>query len=340
MQEKYLQVIRKSGDNLLVIINDILDLSKLEAGKMELEKVPFPLHTALQNVQTILGLKADEKGLQLHCKIDPGVPEFVLGDETRITQVIMNLAGNAIKFTEKGSVTISAKVKHDRPQSMLIRFSIRDTGIGIPADKLDQIFESFGQASADTTRKFGGTGLGLTISRQLVEMHGGTLQVNSTPGQGSEFFFEIGYDIADKIAVAEIDHQSAIQDIRGKRILLVEDNEFNQMVAVDTLHDLFEDIVVDVAENGRIAIELASLTSYDLILMDIELPDIDGFEATEFIRKESSGQDSQISICAMTASVTKDRIDACMAAGMNDYLMKPFKPEELREKVIRLVLRS
>jgi signal transduction histidine kinase/CheY-like chemotaxis protein len=335
LQDKYLNVIKKSGANLLVIINDILDLAKLEAGKMELEKVPFPLHIALNNIQTILGLKAEEKGIFLKLNIGDGVPEYVIGDETRITQVVMNLTGNAIKFTEKGGVTITASVEKSSGDTKQIKFGVRDTGIGIPADKIDKIFESFGQASSDTTRKFGGTGLGLTISKQLVEMHGGKIRVNSQPGEGSEFYFIIEYKDAPKPSEVLGNEEASMQDMKGKKILLVEDNEFNQMVAVDTLHDIFQGIEVDVAENGRTAIEKASANDYSMILMDIQLPDIDGFEATRFIRSEAAPPRNKIRICAMTASVTKERIDQCYEAGMNDYLMKPFKPEDLKEKVIR-----
>jgi signal transduction histidine kinase/CheY-like chemotaxis protein len=338
LQDKYLNVIKKSGDNLLVIINDILDLAKIEAGKMELEKVPFPLHVAIHNIHTILGLKAEEKGIQLKEIIGEGVPEYIMGDETRITQIIMNLTGNALKFTEKGTVTIAVTVDKKVDDKYFLKFSVRDTGIGIPADKIDKIFESFGQASSDTTRKFGGTGLGLTISRQLVEMHHGTLKVESTPGEGSEFYFVVTYKAAPRPQDTLIDDHTTMEDMKGKKILLVEDNEFNQMVAVDTLHDIFDGIVVDVAENGRTAIEKVSANDYSMILMDIQLPDIDGFETTRFIRNDLGAPKNKIRICAMTASVTKERIDMCMASGMNDYLMKPFKPEDLKEKVIRNVL--
>jgi signal transduction histidine kinase/CheY-like chemotaxis protein len=338
LQAKYLGVIQKSGANLLVIINDILDLAKIEAGKMELEKVPFPLHIAIHNIHTILSLKAEEKGIQMKEFIAEEVPQYVIGDETRITQVVMNLAGNAIKFTEKGSVTISVTAEKTSGEMVDLKFSVQDTGIGIPADKIDKIFESFGQASADTARKFGGTGLGLTISKQLVEMHKGELKVKSQPDIGSEFYFIISYKKAPMPQEAVIDEGTGMVDMKGRKILLVEDNEFNQMVAVDTLQDIFPGIEVDVAENGRTAIEKASANDYGMILMDIQLPDIDGFETTRFIRNDLGAPKNKIRICAMTASVTKERIDECYASGMNDYLMKPFKPEDLKEKVIRNVL--
>ncbi|MCX6292509.1 MAG: ATP-binding protein [Bacteroidetes bacterium] len=340
LQEKYLNVIKKSGANLLVIINDILDLAKIEAGKMELESVPFPLITAIHNIHTILSLKAEEKGIFMKEEIGEGVPEYVKGDETRITQVMMNLAGNAIKFTEKGSVTIAVRLEKTEGKNVSLRFSVRDTGIGIPADKIDKIFESFGQASSDTTRKFGGTGLGLTISKQLVEMHGGELKVSSVPGEGSEFYFTLNYNLADKPQELSGDDHGMTEDMKGRRILLVEDNEFNQMVAVDTLQDLFPGIDIDIAPDGKTAIEKASANTYSFILMDIHLPDIDGYETTRFIRSNLDETKRNIRICAMTASVTKENIDECFNAGMNDYMMKPFSPEVLKEKVIKNVLNS
>jgi len=337
-QEKYLQVIKKSGANLLVIINDILDLAKIESGKMELESVPFPLINAVHNIQTILSLKAEEKGIKMIADIGSDVPEYVLGDETRITQVIMNLAGNAIKFTEKGSVKLSVTIESKDKDTYRVHFSLKDTGIGIPEDKLDTIFESFGQASSATTRKFGGTGLGLTISRQLVEMHGGELKVRSTFGKGSEFYFTIPYVVADKPA-EEVGAEFGDQEkLAGMKILLVEDNEFNQMVAVDTLQDLFPDLKVDVALHGKEAVAMVQESDYRFVFMDIQMPEMDGYEATREIRKLKDEHKKNIRICAMTANVTKEEIDKCLAVGMNDYLMKPFDQEVLREKVLRNAL--
>lgn len=334
-QEKYLNVIKKSGGNLLVIINDILDLAKIESGKMELESVPFPFVSAIHNITTILGLKAEEKGIKMEQIIGDGVPEFVVGDETRITQVIMNLAGNAIKFTEKGAVTISVVPEHTNGSDVVIRIGIRDTGIGIPADKIDTIFESFGQASSDTTRKFGGTGLGLTISKQLVEMHGGDLKVQSEPGKGSEFYFTIRYAIASKPKEDNLDELATSHDLSNIKILLVEDNEFNQMVAVDTLNDIFPEVKVEVAVDGQDALDKLKENNYSFIFMDIQMPGMDGYETTRQIRKLQDPVKKNIRICAMTANVTREEIDECVASGMNDYMMKPFSTEILREKVIR-----
>ena len=244
----------------------------------------------------------------------------------------MNLAGNAIKFTEKGAVTISAKLLNIDGEYYEIRYGVKDTGIGIPADRIEKIFESFGQASSDTTRKFGGTGLGLTISKQLVEMHGSGLQVTSTTNVGSEFFFIVRYKVAAAPQTDELDAMGLAFDVTDKVILLVEDNEFNQMVAVDTLQDLFPGIKVDIAENGTEAVAKVEANDYSFVLMDIQLPDFDGFEITRRIRKMNK---LDLRICAMTASVTKERVVECFEAGMNDYMMKPFSPDVLREKVIK-----
>ncbi len=337
-QAKYLNVIQKSGANLLVIINDILDLAKIESGKMELESVPFSLINSIQNIHTILGLKAQEKGIEIKTNIDPAVPDFVLGDETRITQVIMNLAGNAIKFTEKGSVSIEVSVQEPSAHRPVLHFSIKDTGIGIPADKIDKIFESFGQASSDTTRKFGGTGLGLTISRQLVEMHGGQLNVSSVPGKGSDFYFNIPYYTCDKPAENNASVHEVEIHLTGKSVLLVEDNEFNQMVAVDSLLDLFPNLKVDVAISGVQALEMLQANDYSFIFMDIQMPEMDGYEATRQIRKLEDPVKRNIRICAMTANVTREEIDECTAAGMNDFMIKPFSTDLLKEKVLRNVM--
>ena len=333
-QEKYLQVIKKSGDNLIVIINDILDLSKIEAGKMELEMVPFTLHQTLENIKTILEIKAIEKGIALKLDIQENVPEFVVGDETRLTQILINLTGNAIKFTDSGAVTIAAKLENTSGRMAKIHFSVEDSGIGIPEDKLVKIFESFGQASADTTRKYGGTGLGLSISKQLVELYDGKLQVKSTVGKGSTFYFSIPLEISEAPKIELPEAPSSDSKLSQLQILLVEDNLFNQMVAQDTLEVLFPGCKVDLAENGKTAIALASSNMYNIILMDIRLPDIDGFEITKFIRKELDHPKNSVPICAMTASVSKERIDECMNAGMNDYMYKPFTQEELKQKVI------
>lgn len=330
-QAKYLDVIRKSGENLLVIINDILDLSKIEAGKMELEKHPFPLISTLDSIKLILNIKAEEKGIFLNESIDDGIPEYVIGDETRFTQIIMNLVGNAIKFTENGGVTLKAELLNSNNGKVTIKFSVVDTGIGIPEDKIAKIFESFSQASSDTTRKFGGTGLGLTISKQLVEIHNSQLEVASAVNVGSTFYFKVEFEVAEAPAKADNNQSLNKLNIENKSILLVEDNMFNQMVAVDSIKEIFPNIIIDVADNGHTALKMVTEKEYALVFMDIQLPDMDGFQITREIRKMGF---NKLRICAMTASVLKQQINACYDAGMNDYMMKPFTPELLKEKLI------
>lgn len=330
-QAKYLDVIRKSGENLLVIINDILDLSKIEAGKMELEKHPFPLISTLDSIKLILNIKAEEKGIFLNESIDDGIPEYVVGDETRFTQIITNLVGNAIKFTENGGVTLKAELLNSNNGKATIKFSVIDTGIGIPEDKIAKIFESFSQASSDTTRKFGGTGLGLTISKQLVELHNSQLEVASAVNVGSTFYFKVEFEVAEAPAKADNNQSLNKLNIEDKSILLVEDNMFNQMVAVDSIKEIFPNIIIDVADNGHTALKMVKEKEYALVFMDIQLPDMDGFQITREIRKMGF---NKLRICAMTASVLKQQINACYDAGMNDYMMKPFTPELLKEKLI------
>ncbi|HNP48690.1 MAG TPA: response regulator [Bacteroidia bacterium] len=338
-QAKYLNVIKKSSENLLVIINDILDLSKIEAGKMVFEQTPFLVADALETVYHTLLFKADEKKLGFEINIDKGVPAAISGDPVRLNQILINLAGNAVKFTEKGSVTISVIELSRNGNQSILEFSIRDTGIGIAPEGLNKIFESFSQASNDTTRKFGGTGLGLTISKQLIELQGGSIYVASELGKGTTFSFKIPYAIAsadeigkDKKDTLQIDKE----DLAGMRILLVEDNPFNQIVAVDTLNDLLEKPVIEIADNGLIALDKLTAADFDVVLMDIQMPEMDGFEATRKIRQDFPSPKHMTKIMAMTANVTKDEVDNCFSCGMDEYIAKPFDPQDLLQKLWRL----
>lgn len=338
-QKKYLNVIKKSSENLLVIINDILDLSKIEAGKMVFEKTPFLIAESLETVYHTLLFKADEKRLEFILQIDPGVPSALLGDPVRLNQILINLAGNAIKFTEKGSVTIAVKELSRSGSESILEFAIRDTGIGIAEEGLNKIFESFSQASNDTTRKFGGTGLGLTISKQLIELQGGSIYVSSELGKGTTFSFKIPYHIAspEEMAAGKQDvFQVNAEELRGIRILLVEDNPFNQIVAVDTLNDLIPEPVIEVADNGKIALEKLQAADYDVVLMDVQMPEMDGFEATRRIRQDLPSPKHMTKIMAMTANVTKDEVDNCFSCGMDEYIAKPFDPQDLLGKLWRL----
>ncbi|MDP4230687.1 MAG: ATP-binding protein [Bacteroidota bacterium] len=328
-QRNYLDAIKKSSENLLVIINDILDLSKLKEGKMELERIPFRLSTQIEHAIDILRFKADEKGLMLRAEIGSEVPEIVIGDPGRLNQILLNLIGNAIKFTEKGSVLVTVSGTMLSEDSASIRFSIRDTGIGIPQEKLATIFESFKQAEAHTSRKYGGTGLGLSISKTLVELAGGKLEVDSKIGEGSEFYFTIPLEIGSPSQLQKTSVDNQLIDphlLAGIRILVAEDNEYNQIVLADTLKLSIPNIHLAVASNGKEAIELLADGTFDLVLMDVQMPELDGLEATRYIR---TTMNRDIPIIALTASVIRGDIDECLRAGMNDYVPKPFTREVL-----------
>ncbi len=338
-QKKYLNIIKKSSENLLVIINDILDLSKIEAGKMEFEKIDFLISDVIETVFHTVHFNAEEKQLQLTYTIDEKLPIALKGDPVRLNQILINLAGNAIKFTEKGSVNIAATLMSSSGNQVMAEFAVTDTGIGIPEDKLYKIFESFSQASSDTTRRFGGTGLGLTISKQLIELQGGSIYVHSRYGSGTTFGFKIPYEIgsAEEIGRKMLNESDVSPDeLKGLKILLVEDNQFNRIVAIDTLEELQKDILIDVAENGNEALLKLKENEYDVILMDIQMPEMDGFEATEQIRKTFPTPKNKTAIIAMTANVTKDEVDRCFEAGMDEYIAKPFVPQDLMNKIVEV----
>ncbi len=330
-QRDYLEAIQSSADNLLVVINDILDLSKLQAGKMEFERIPFRLREVTGHALEIMRLKAEGKGLVLSEDISESTPHVVIGDPARLSQVLMNLLSNAVKFTERGSVmlVISATLAGER--RMNVRIAVRDTGIGIPKEKLKSVFDSFSQADAETSRKYGGTGLGLTISRNFVELQGGHIDVTSEPGKGSEFSITIPYEVASEsvIVAPEVTAHLDAASLRGMRVLLVEDNEYNQIVLGDTLHNMIPDVFVEIASNGREAITLLQTFPFDLVLMDVQMPEMDGIEATKYIRAHLPRGKREVPIIALTASVIKSELDRAFAAGMNDYVPKPFKQDEL-----------
>jgi len=333
-QDKYLDAIAKSSESLLVIINDVLDLSKMEAGKIVLESVPFSPRAVVQGVQEILQFKAEEKKLYLRVEIDPQVPEALLGDPTRLQQIIVNLVGNAIKFTTEGGVTARMTVGVSGYGKALLRVDIADTGIGVAPDRRERIFEEFDQGQGSTAFKYGGTGLGLSISRRLAQMQGGDITVTSEIGKGSTFTVSIPFVVAKD---AEIPHG---QDpgvpsgtrpdgsLRDLRILLAEDNEFNAMVAQDELADAIPGVQVDVAVNGRIAVEMVQANDYDVILMDVQMPEMNGYDATRAIRS-LAGDKARTPILAMTANVMKEEVERCKEAGMNGFVPKPFRREDL-----------
>ena len=335
-QLRYLHAIQHSTDNLLVIINDILDLSKIEAGKIIIEHIDFSIREVVQSLHDMLMLKVEEKKVELRISVDDGIPKRLNGDPTRLNQVLINLAGNALKFTEKGYVEVTATLQKMEGSKLWIKFDVTDTGIGIAPEYVDTIFDSFTQAGTDTTRKFGGTGLGLTISRQLVNLMGGEITVQSELGKGTTFTTIIPFEeaaVQDVVRQEAILNNAAMRRLNNMKVLLVEDNEFNRMVAEDTIRDVIPGIRLDVALNGQEAVDRMKEEMYDVILMDIQMPVMDGVEATKIIRTELPEPARSVKIIAMTANVLQEDVQLYFDAGMNAYISKPFQAGELLLKM-------
>lgn len=344
----YVDAIATSSENLLGIVNEILDLSKIEAGKLDLEKAPFQPRLAVNNVLDVMRYRAEEKGLTLEATVAAEVPTTVVGDLARLEQVLMNLVSNAIKFTEpacsagrRGSVRIQLDVQEQLSDAVMLRCTVSDTGIGIAPDRLARVFDEFTQAESDHTRRFGGTGLGLTICKRLVEMQGGTISATSEVGKGSAFAFAIPYlTRTTEVVPTQPDNRQPTTDNRRRdlRILLVEDNKLNVMVAQVELENAFPGVRIDVAQNGQVALDMLQANDYDLILMDVQMPVMDGYEATRRIRSLATAK-ARIPILAMTANVMKAEVQQCMDAGMDGFIPKPFKQEELVEAIEKAIER-
>ncbi len=337
-QKKYLNAIRQSADNLLVIINDILDFSKIEAGKVRIEQINFSLKDCLKNVVNMLRIKAEEKGLTIWFSMQENVPDMVSGDPTRLTQILINLVGNAVKFTEEGRVDIEVFLEKIERDNHYIHFQVIDTGIGISEDYVNKIFESFTQAGTDLARKYGGTGLGLTISKELVELMEGEIAVKSKLGEGTTFEFILPFTIPQgtetKVNVEKfVFSDEELLCLNNATILLAEDNEFNQILAEDVLLDVAPKMKILHAENGVDVLEILEKHTVDLILMDIQMPVKNGVEATKEIRKTNK----QLPILAMTANVMQDDITSYLACGMNDHIPKPFDKDDLFMKMLRFL---
>ncbi|MGV3558197.1 PAS domain S-box protein [Larkinella arboricola] len=333
-QKEYVDYVRTAGKNLLTIVNDILDISKIEAGMLPLESIPFSICSLADSIRTMLDASARDKGLSLRIKTDPDLPPVVLGDPTRLTQILLNLLSNAIKFTKHGGVTVSIEKTDVQGESARIRFAVEDTGIGMEKDVLPHIFERFRQASDFTTRYYGGTGLGLNIVKSLTEMQGGWITVTSEAGKGSCFTLEIPYKIAPHQSVDDavlLDGEAGPTD-REVNILVVEDNVMNQKLALQVLKRL--GYTAQVAENGQIALELLQKTDFDLVLMDIQMPVMDGYTTTRHVRATLK---KQVPIIAMTAHALANEREQCLQSGMNDFIPKPFQIEEL-QRIIRKYL--
>jgi signal transduction histidine kinase/DNA-binding NarL/FixJ family response regulator/putative methionine-R-sulfoxide reductase with GAF domain len=315
-----------SGENLLNIINEILDFSKIEAGRVEIENIPFNLKDLLDKVYSFLSHVAEEKTITLNASMDSPFPKATIGDPVRLQQVLINLVNNAIKFTSDGCVDLSCKLLTESNDRATFLIAVSDTGIGISEDNLQNIFEKFKQEDESVTRVYGGTGLGLAISRQLVNLMGGELRVESEKGKGSRFFFTLEFGTTDAAVLSELNQKIYLdpETLRGKTILVVEDNEFNQFIARSILSKW--NTQPDLASNGKEAVEMVRQKTYDIILMDMQMPVMDGLTATRIIRKELQ---VNTPIIALTAFATKDAIDKALESGMNGYLTKPFEEETL-----------
>ncbi|MFZ4398911.1 MAG: PAS domain S-box protein [Bacteroidales bacterium] len=334
-QKEYLHAIKLSGDALIVLINDILDLAKVDAGKMIFEQTPFKMAVSLSAMLHLFEPKIREKNLELIKEYDKRIPEVLVGDPVRLHQIILNLVSNAVKFTNKGKITVSVRLLKEDDYCVSVEFAIIDTGIGISDSKLGKIFENFQQASSGTSRLYGGTGLGLAIVKQLVESQGGSIHVKSILGEGSSFSFVLDF-MKTKAEVESDDFLLELDtDIKNIKVLVVEDIALNQLLMRTLLDDFgFE---CDIAGNGIIAIEKLQANSFDVILMDLQMPEMNGFEATEFIRSEMN---SNIPIIALTADVTTVDLAKCKAVGMNDYIAKPVDEKLLYNKIITAVKKS
>ncbi|MCP4348966.1 MAG: response regulator [Desulfobacterales bacterium] len=328
-----------SSNMLMSLINDILDFSKIETGKLELEMLGFNLNNMITNVVCMMDIKAKEKDLAINCMISPDVPLLLVGDPNRLRQIIINLVGNAIKFTKKGQIMLRVSLQEERDTRAVLRFAVTDTGIGIPKNRMDRLFKSFSQADVSITREYGGTGLGLAISRRLAEMMGGQIGVESEEGKGATFWFSAGFEKLPRGHKISADTDSTFLSIKARsslsdeikrnaRILLAEDNLTNQKLALGLLEKL--GFSADSVFNGKEAVEALRRIQYDLVLMDVQMPEMDGLEAVRIIRDPGARViNPDIPIVAMTANAMMGDREECIRAGMDDYVSKPIKPAEL-----------
>jgi len=331
-QKEYLTAIKMSGDALIVLINDILDLAKVDAGKMTFEQTPFKMMTSISAMLHLFETKIQEKNLELVKEYDSRIPAVLMGDPVRLHQIILNLMSNAVKFTAEGKITVQVRLLSEDEEKVTVEFAISDTGIGVNKDNIDKIFDTFRQASSGTARLYGGTGLGLAIVKQLVNQQGGSIQVKSETGRGSTFSFILTFQKTKEIAESEAEIVELNMKIKNVKVLVVEDMALNQLLMKTLLDDFgFER---DIASNGKIAIEKLQAKDYDIILMDLQMPEMNGFEATEYIRTKLK---SNIPIIALTADVTTMDLEKCKTLGMNDYIAKPVDERLLYTKIMGLV---
>jgi len=330
-QKESLNILKFSAENLMTLINDVLDFTKIETGNIELEKANVNLRDMVKSITNSMQYKATEKGIYLNSNIDANLPQLVIADSARLVQVLLNLTGNAVKFTDTGGVTIDLKVLEESNKNIRIRFAVTDSGIGIAQNKLSTIFESFKQAEADTTRKYGGTGLGLAISKRLVELHDSRINVDSVLGQGSTFWFIITFNRADNLNSSSNNKMEL-----GLRlnVLVVDDNQINRILVNKVLKKW--GTTVDFAENGQEAVnKIETNMNYDVVLMDVHMPIMGGLEATQIIRAKPETYFQQLPIVALTASMLSNEVNQMTQSGMNDFILKPFEPKTLYDKLLR-----
>lgn len=334
-QKEYLTAIKMSGDALIVLINDILDLAKVDAGKMTFEQIPFKMESSIFAMLHLFETKIQEKNLKLEIKYDRNIPRVLLGDPVRLHQIILNLVSNAVKFTNKGSITVNVKLLKEDDEKADVHFAVSDTGIGIEKAKLGKIFDNFQQASSGTSRLYGGTGLGLAIVKQLVGAQGGIIKVESEVSKGSTFGFTLNFLKTKENADSEVEMPELDLGVKNIKVLVAEDIALNQLLMKTILDDFgFER---DIASNGKIAVEKLEADYFDIVLMDLQMPEMNGFEATEYIRNVMK---SDIPIIALTADVTTVDLAKCKAVGMNDYIAKPVDERLLYSKILSLVKRN
>nr|MBP6812689.1 response regulator [Saprospiraceae bacterium] len=340
VQKDYLNSLRFSADSLLDVVDNILDLSKIDAGEIEFEQKPFDLGYLVKSLLQTFQFKIAEKQLEIIKRIDPAIENLVIGDPSRLNQILTNLLGNALKFTEKGVIKLTAKLKEKEAGQYLIEFRVHDTGIGIAQDKLETIFEYFKQANVQINRKFGGTGLGLTIVKQLIEMQGGSIHAESELGKGADFIFTLrfgdsGLPLANQEILPDVDASDSQKLAKGLHFLVVEDNLMNQTLICKTIQSWEGTFVL--ANNGLEALKKTAFEQFDVILMDIHMPMLDGFEATLAIRNDEKNPNKHVPIIALTAAAMSDDKRRAFDVGMNAFLTKPIAPKLLQEHILRSI---
>ena len=336
-QNDYIKSIKQSSEILLGIINDILDMSTIHNGKVRFESKPFNIREVLKNLTDVMQYKIEEKDLLFVINVSDRIPELVVGDKLRLNQILYNLVGNAIKFTDTGHVKVFVEEVEEIEESYRLKFTVEDTGIGIPKEKIPKIFETFSRIK-QKDRLYEGTGLGLAIAKNLVEQQGGTLWADSTVGKGSQFYFEIPLQVGDSQAM-EADNTKQPLDFSLNpeieyQLLLVEDHKMNQLVARKTLENQWGNLKVTIAEHGQEAINLLETQSFDIILMDIQMPIMDGYQTTKHIREHMSPKHDKTPILAMTAHAHISKDQKFKEFGMDDYVLKPFEPDQLFQKIV------